>query len=65
LLTHSFAALGPRIDSQELLELALAGDRWYKAENSQDVRAVIGFVRGEKVDPEEKKGPPKKRVRID
>lgn len=61
MLTHGFPALGPRLETLEILELALARDRWYKALNSDDVQAVIGIVKGEKVLPEESR----KRRRVD
>ena len=57
-----FAALGPRLEKLELLELALASDRWYKAHNSEDVQAVIGIAKGEKILPEEES---RKRRRMD
>lgn len=61
MLTRNFAALGPQLGTLEFLELSLDGDRWYKAENSVDVQAVIGIVKGEKVLPDESK----KRRRVD
>lgn len=61
ILTNSVPALGPRLETLEILELALARDRWYRALNSDNVLAVIGIAKGEKVLAEESR----KRRRID
>lgn len=61
MLTHRFPALGPRLETLEVLELALARDRWYKALNSDNVLAVIGIAKGENILP----GESRKRRRID
>lgn len=51
--------LGPRLQSLDIFEINK--NRWYEAKNLENVRAVIGIVKGERYLP----GEPRKRRRVD
>lgn len=51
--------LGPRLQSLDIFEINR--NRWYEAKSSENVRAVIGIVKGERYLP----GEPRKRRRVD
>ena len=45
ILTADFIGLGQRLLSLDILEIDR--DRWYEAKHSENVRAVIGILKGE------------------
>lgn len=59
MLTHGFEALESRLNTLDLL--AIDTSRLYKAGNSKNAQAFIGFLKGEPCHPEESR----KRRRVD
>jgi hypothetical protein len=58
-LTSKFVVLGPRLQSLNIFEINI--NRWYEAKGPENVRAVIGIMKGQKYLPEETR----KRRRLD